>query len=122
MGNKTTDEQFKKTHQVVGANGGQTIDDLNGKIMKEAPGHDGVSSSPSFDPLPLLPRHTDLSSASIALLQNVLAEQTGQQRTHNEQIERDLATKGYTTRQTDEEAAADAELKKKLDKRGNEAQ
>lgn len=54
MGNKTTDEQFKKTQQVVGANGGQTIDDLNGKIMKEAPGHDGVSSSPSFIPLPLL--------------------------------------------------------------------
>ena len=50
------------------------------------------------------------------------AEQAGTQRTHNEQIERDLETKGYTTRQTDEEAQTDAELKKKLDKRGNEAQ
>ncbi len=49
-------------------------------------------------------------------------EQAGEQRTHNEQIERDLAHKGYSTRQTDEEAELDAELKKKLDKRGNEAQ
>ncbi|EST05225.1 hypothetical protein PSEUBRA_005491 [Kalmanozyma brasiliensis GHG001] len=94
MTNKTTDQAFKKTHQVVGAGGGQLVDDLNGKIMKEAPGHDG----------------------------NVALEQSGQQRTHNEQIERDLANKGYSTRQTDEEAEADAELKKKLDKRGNEAQ
>lgn len=43
MGNKTTDQQFKKTHQVVGANGNDLVDDLNGKIMKEAPGHEGVS-------------------------------------------------------------------------------
>lgn len=43
MTNNTTDGSFKKTHQVVGANGGQLVDDLNGKIMKDAPGHDGVS-------------------------------------------------------------------------------
>ena len=42
MTNKTTDQSFKKTHQVVGANGGQLVDNLNEKIMKEAPGHDGV--------------------------------------------------------------------------------
>ncbi len=54
--------------------------------------------------------------------QNVAAEQAGTQRTHNEQIERDLEHKGYSTRQTDEEAELDAELKKKLDKRGNQAQ
>ncbi|CDU26345.1 uncharacterized protein SPSC_06539 [Sporisorium scitamineum] len=94
MTNKTTDQSFKKTHQVVGANGNQLVDNLNDKIMKEAPGHDG----------------------------NVALEQSGQQRTHNEQIERDLANKGYSTRQTDEEAELDAELNKKLDKRGNEAQ
>ncbi|SPC66007.1 uncharacterized protein UHOD_04629 [Ustilago sp. UG-2017b] len=94
MGNKTTDQSFKKTHQVVGANGNDLVDNLNEKIMKEAPGHEG----------------------------NVAAEQAGTQRTHNEQIERDLETKGYTTRQTDAQAAADAELKKKLDKRGNKAQ
>ncbi|SPO23760.1 uncharacterized protein UTRI_03730_B [Ustilago trichophora] len=94
MGNKTTDQSFKKTHQVVGANGNDLVDNLNERIMKEAPGHDG----------------------------NVALEQSGQQRSHNEQIERDLEHKGYSTRQTDEEAEADAELKKKLDKRGNEAQ
>ncbi|KAJ9479399.1 Trimethylguanosine synthase [Pseudozyma hubeiensis] len=93
MTSNTTDESFKKTHQVVGANGGQLVDDLNGKIMKEAPGHDG----------------------------NVALEQSGQQRTHSEQVERDLANKGFSTRQTDEEAALDADLKKKLEQRGNPA-
>lgn len=42
MSGKTTDQSFKKTHQVVGANGNDLIDNLNEKIMKEAPGHDGV--------------------------------------------------------------------------------
>lgn len=42
MTNKTTDQTFKKTRQVVGANGNQLIDNLNENIMKEAPGHDGV--------------------------------------------------------------------------------
>lgn len=44
MGNKTTDQSFKKTHQTVGANGNDLVDNLNEKIMKEAPGHDGVRS------------------------------------------------------------------------------
>ncbi|SNX83761.1 uncharacterized protein MEPE_02469 [Melanopsichium pennsylvanicum] len=94
MGNKTTDQSFKKIHQVVGANGNDLVDSLNEKIMKEAPGHDG----------------------------NDEAERTGNHRTHNEQIERDLECKGYSNRQTEEEAQLDAELRKKLDKRQNEAQ
>ncbi|KIS68956.1 uncharacterized protein UMAG_10324 [Mycosarcoma maydis] len=91
MTNKTTDQTFKKTRQVVGANGNQLIDNLNENIMNEAPGHDG----------------------------NVALEQSGQQRSHNQQIERDLVNKGYSTRPTDEQVAIDADLKTKLDKRAS---
>ena len=120
MTNKTTDQAFKKTHQVVGANGNQLVDNLNEKIMKDAPGHDGVRLS---NHPPLKPSSPSILTLSTSLLeQNVALEQSGQQRTHNQQIERDLEHKGYSTRQTDQEAALDAELKKKLDKRGNEAQ
>ena len=51
MGNKTTDQSFKKTHQVVGANGNDLVDNLNERIMKEAPGHDGVRQPLSFTSL-----------------------------------------------------------------------
>ncbi|PWY99467.1 hypothetical protein BCV70DRAFT_217823 [Testicularia cyperi] len=40
----------------------------------------------------------------------------------NEEPERDLEFDGYTTRQTVQKAPVDADLKKKLDKRGNQSQ
>nr|CDI53779.1 putative protein [Melanopsichium pennsylvanicum 4] len=117
MGNKTTDQSFKKIHQVVGANGNDLVDSLNEKIMKEAPGHDGDAS-----PTTLTQSSASLLDMLSSPLKNDEAERTGNHRTHNEQIERDLECKGYSNRQTEEEAQLDAELRKKLDKRQNEAQ
>ncbi|KAN0065723.1 hypothetical protein ACQY0O_000853 [Thecaphora frezii] len=94
MSGKTTDQSFKKTHQTVGANGNDLVDNLNEKILNTAPGHDG----------------------------NVAAEQNGDLRPRNERIERDLNEKGYTTKASDEEMPEHDELKAKLDKRGNPAQ
>ncbi|SPO35984.1 uncharacterized protein PSFLO_01455 [Pseudozyma flocculosa] len=94
MSGQTTDQSFKKTHQTVGANGNDVVDNLNEHIMKTAPGHDG----------------------------NVAAEEKGELRPRSERIERDLREKGYTTKSSDQEMEEHDELKQKLDKRGNPAQ
>ncbi|CAO1624015.1 unnamed protein product [Sympodiomycopsis kandeliae] len=90
----STDNRFKKNTQVVGENG----NDVN-----------PVGSTINDD---------ILKSRAPGGDENV----TEEPHSANSKIERDLQEKGYSTRTTDEELDAAAELKAKLDKRGNAAQ
>lgn len=120
--NNTTDNRFKKTTQTVGANGNDVSaadGGLNESVMKgRAEGGNevrGVEASEETD------RCVDIDTTSFpsrALLQNI----TEAPHSANSKIERDLETKGYSTRTTDEELDEAADLKAKLDKRGNPAQ
>ncbi|CAO1632216.1 unnamed protein product [Parajaminaea phylloscopi] len=86
----TTDAQFKKTTQTIGANGNDvtaTDKTLNDSILKDrAPG---------------------------------TADNEAEATDHNPKIERDLQEKGYSNRASDEQLDEAVELSEKLSKRGN---